>query len=269
MTVSLFHQPARRLRLAAIGLALALAVPLLAQEEVTVELDPAETHIGFTLRDVLHTVHGTFKLKNGVIRFDPATGAASGLVVVDATSGESGNQTRDRKMHKEILRSQQYPEITLTPVRIQGQVSPQAESQVEIQGVIRLEGKDREISLTAHVQLAGDQLTATTNFVVPYVEWGLKNPSTFILKVSDKVDIDIHTSGHLTNTSPAHPIAKDKERGRGFSASTTSGYFEQYDSSRSDALQRIALNHQQVRALPARDGGDAFQAHLRTRRRCR
>jgi polyisoprenoid-binding protein YceI len=190
----------RRLRLAPIALALALAAPLLAQE-VTVELDPAETHIGFTLSDVLHTVHGTFKLKNGTIRFDPATGAASGLVVVDTTSGESGNQARDRKMHKEILLSQQYPETTFTPVRIQGQVAPQGESQVEIQGVIRLDGKDHESVLTAHVQLAGDQLTATTNFVVPYVEWGLKNPSTFILRVSDKVDIDIHASGHVSGLS--------------------------------------------------------------------
>jgi len=190
-----------RLRLAPI--ALALAAPLAAQE-VTVGLDPAETHIGFMLSDVLHTVRGTFKLKNGTIRFDPATGAASGLVVVDATSGESGNQTRDRKMHKEILLSQRYPEMTFTPVRVQGQVAPQGESQVEIQGVIRLDGKDHETRMTVHVQLAGDQLTATTNFVVPYVEWGLKNPSTFILKVSDKVDIDIHAWGHLTKP-PDHP----------------------------------------------------------------
>jgi polyisoprenoid-binding protein YceI len=175
-------------------------------QEVTVELDPAQTHIGFILSDVLHTVHGTFKLKNGTIRFNPATGAASGLVVVDASSGDSGSQARDRKMHKEILLSQQYPEVTFTPVRIQGQVAPQGESQVEIQGVIKLDGKDHATTWTAHVQLAGDQLTAATSFVVPYVEWGLKNPSTFILKVSDKVDIDIHASGHLTNASPAHTL---------------------------------------------------------------
>jgi polyisoprenoid-binding protein YceI len=193
----------RRLRLPSIALVLALATPSLAQE-VTVELDPAQTHIGFTLGDVLHTVHGTFKLKNGTIRFDPATGAADGLVVVDATSGDSGNQARDRKMHKEILLSQQYPEMTFTPVRVQGQVVPQGESQVEIRGLIRLDGKDHETTWTAHVQLAGDQLTAATNFVVPYVEWGLKNPSTFILKVSDRVDIDIHASGHLSGFSN-HP----------------------------------------------------------------
>ncbi len=98
-----------RLRLAPIALALALAAPLLAQE-VTVELDRAQTHIGFTLSDVLHTAHGTFKLKNGTIRFDPVTGTASGMVVVDTSSGDSGSQARDRKMHKEILLSEQYPE---------------------------------------------------------------------------------------------------------------------------------------------------------------
>ena len=193
----------RRLRLAPIALALALATRLLAQD-VTVELDPAQTHIGFTLSDVLHTVHGTFKLKNGTIRFDPATGAASGLVVVDATSGDSGSQARDRKMHKEILLSQRYPEITFTPVRIQGQVAPQGESQVEIRGVIKLNGRDHETTFTSHLQLTGEQLTATTRFVVPYVDWGLKNPSTFILRVSREVDIDIRAVGRLPGLSGRH-----------------------------------------------------------------
>jgi hypothetical protein len=30
------------------------------------------------------------------------------------------------------------------------------------------------------------------------VQWGMKNPSTFILRVSDKVDLDIAASGRLT-----------------------------------------------------------------------
>src|SRR5438270_6481510 len=74
-------------------------------QEMTVQLDPDHTRVAFTLGDVLHTVHGTFKLKNGTIHFDPTTGAASGLVVVDVTSGDTGNNSRDRKMHKDILES--------------------------------------------------------------------------------------------------------------------------------------------------------------------
>ena len=57
------------------------------QQPVEVHLDPAQTAIGWTLNASLHTVHGTFKLKSGTITYDPATGNASGEVVVDATSG--------------------------------------------------------------------------------------------------------------------------------------------------------------------------------------
>jgi polyisoprenoid-binding protein YceI len=176
---------------------LALAGTLPAQEALLV-LDPAQTRIDFTLGDVLHTVHGTFKLKQGTIHVDPATGTATGLVVVDATSGDSGNGARDRKMHKDILESQKYPEITITPVRIQGHLAHQGVSQIELQGFFKIHGTEHEITMQVAVQVAADQLTAATHFVVPYAQWGMKNPSTFIFRVSDKVDIDIHAAGRLT-----------------------------------------------------------------------
>jgi hypothetical protein len=37
--------------------------------------------------------------------------------------------------------------------------------------------------------------------VIPYVAWGLKNPSTFILRVSDKLDLDFDATGQLLQTS--------------------------------------------------------------------
>ena len=65
-------------------------------QQATFDLDPAKTTVTFTLGDVLHTVHGTFKAKTGHVTFDLASGAASGGFVIDATSGDSGNHTRDR-----------------------------------------------------------------------------------------------------------------------------------------------------------------------------
>jgi polyisoprenoid-binding protein YceI len=168
-----------------------------AAQEATVEFDPAQTSIEFTLADVLHTVRGTFQMKTGSIHFDPSTGKATGAVVVDALSGDSGSHARDRRMHKDILESKSYPEMTFAPSSIKGGVGPKGESRIEVSGVLTLHGAAHEVSLPVSLKVDGDHLSAETHFVVPYVQWGLKNPSNFILRVSDKVDISIVTVGRI------------------------------------------------------------------------
>jgi polyisoprenoid-binding protein YceI len=183
-------------------LLLLVVSPIARTQEMTLELDPANTKIEFTLGATLHTVHGIFALKSGTIHFNPSTGSASGLVVVDATSGDSGNQGRDRKMHKEVLESQRYPQITFTPSKISGGVEPQGDSNAQVDGILRLHGTDYPMTLTVPVQVKGSTLSARTHLVIPYIEWGLKNPSTLLLHVSDQVEIDITTTGKLTDRHP-------------------------------------------------------------------
>jgi polyisoprenoid-binding protein YceI len=158
------------------------------------ELDPAKTEIRFTLHDVLHTVHGTFNLKKGAIRFDPDSGTASGEIVVDVASGASGSATRDRRMHKEILESRRYPEATFKPDHFDGKLVPDGESQIDVHGLFNIHGADHELTLHFQVRRIGNQLTASTHFTIPYVQWGMKDPSNFMLKVDKIVDIDIKTA---------------------------------------------------------------------------
>lgn len=174
----------------------AQAVPS-ATDEIVYELNPAQTEINFTLPDVLHTVHGTFQLKSGTVRFDPATGAASGAVIVDVTSGASGSAARDRKMHKEILESGRYPEAVFTPERVEGRFSPEGVAELQVHGLFKIHGGEHEIIFQTRVETKGDQLVVNMHGVLPYVQWGMKNPSTFILRVSDKVQLDIHATGHI------------------------------------------------------------------------
>jgi polyisoprenoid-binding protein YceI len=180
----------------------------LTAQEMTVELDPANTRIKFTVAATLHTVQGNFALKSGIIHFNPSTGAASGLVVVDATSGNSENKGRDHKMHQEILESQRYPEITFTPARMSGKLELQGHSSVQVDGILRLHGADHPISLTLPVQVQGQNLSAQTHIVIPYVAWGLKNPSTLILHVNENVDIDIDAVGRVS--PQAEPPTTDR-----------------------------------------------------------
>jgi polyisoprenoid-binding protein YceI len=185
------------------ALAALILTPAGRAQEVTAKLDPAQTKIEFTLGSTLHTVEGSFKLKNSAIRFDPSTGKMSGSIIVDASSGESGNAGRDRKMHREILESGKYPEIIFTPSEAKGAFNPKSPSKLEVSGQIRLHGQDHDMTLPIDVQPAGRQLQMTMHITIPYIQWGLKNPSTFILRASDKVEIEIHAVGQVvTDETP-------------------------------------------------------------------
>lgn len=172
-------------------------------QQETFTLDPGQTKVNFTLGDVLHTVHGEFRLKRGSIVLNKATGQASGELVVDATSGDSGNKSRDKKMHKEILESEKYPEIVFTPQHFQGPLNDQGKSHLLIDGLFNIHGASHPMTLIVDADVEHGDASAATSFAVPYVKWGLKNPSTFILRVSDKVDITINAVAHLSTASNA------------------------------------------------------------------
>jgi polyisoprenoid-binding protein YceI len=172
---------------------------------MAVNFDPAATKIEFTLAATMHTVRGTFRLKSGHILFDPKTGNASGTVIIDARSANTDNTSRDQKMHAEILESAKFPEIAFTPTGEQGSIAQLGTSRVAISGVIRLHGQDHPVTMTITIQTgAGGQYQASTKFAVPYAQWGLQNPSTFILRVSDTVNLDVQTAGQISLASSSH-----------------------------------------------------------------
>lgn len=186
-----------KLLFAAAGIAICFAATARAQE-LAVELDPATTRVDFVLGDVLHTVHGDFHLKNGTLRFDGWNGTASGQLIVDATTGESGNKGRDRKMHQQVLESAKYPDITFEAQRVVGKLQPAGTSQMEIDGLMTMHGQTHAMTASGPVQINGDQVSADLRFLVPYEQWGMKNPSTLFLRVSNKVEITVHAMGRLT-----------------------------------------------------------------------
>jgi polyisoprenoid-binding protein YceI len=160
-------------------------------------LDPAQTEIRWKLTG-LHTTHGTFKLKSGEFLFNPQTGLAEGEILVDATTGESGNAARDQKMQNEVLESNRYPAIFFHPTRMKGAFkSGEGVQELVGEGTFNIHGADHPLDLPLKVQIAGGMVTATTQFTVPYVDWGMKNPSKFLLKVGKQVEIEVTAKGTL------------------------------------------------------------------------
>ncbi len=178
-------------------LLLAVSAAALCAQPIAIDLDPSKTRIEFTLSDVLHTVHGTFQLKSGHVDVDPESKTISGQFVVDASSGESGSGARDSRMKKNILEVGRYPEITFTPISMEGNLSS-ASASVVVVGWFGIHGQRHKLSIPVNVELSGGKAVATGKFVVPYVAWGMKNPSTFILRVNQQVDISITAVGSFT-----------------------------------------------------------------------
>jgi polyisoprenoid-binding protein YceI len=147
----------------------------------------------------MHTVHGTFHLTRGRIDFDSETGRASGEVIVDTTSGKTGNDSRDANMHKTVLESQQFPQAIFVPDRVEGKVLVSGSSSVKVHGMLTVHGAAREMTMDVQTSASADrQMKATMSFEIPFVAWGMKDPSTFMLKVGKMVKMTIDASGIIT-----------------------------------------------------------------------
>jgi polyisoprenoid-binding protein YceI len=99
-------------------------------QQIDLKLDPAKTTVKFSLDAALHTVHGTFQVKPGALQFDPASGQISGAILVDAKSGVT----------------------------------------VNVHGILRIHGVEREITVPAQVEMAADLWSATVHFTIPYAK---------------------------------------------------------------------------------------------------
>lgn len=163
--------------------------------EVALTLDPAQTKVHFNVDSTLHIVHGTLALKSGSLQFDPQTGKSSGSIVVNALSCETGNSSRDQRLHKEILETWKFAEASFRPSQIDGQVSFTAPSDFKLKGIITLHGTDHELVADVHSEFTGDHWKGTAKFDVPYTKWGIKDPSNFFLHVKPVVNVELEVAG--------------------------------------------------------------------------
>lgn len=183
-----------------VALPVPIAPPLQAAPQATANalvfaVDPAQSSVQWTLGSTLHTVHGTFALKSGSFELDPASGRARGEIVVDATSGKSGNDGRDQKMHKEVLESATFGEIIFRLDSITGKLQAQGGATLQVRGIFLLHGSEHELTVPVQADLSGDHWSSTATFRIPFIEWGLKNPSTWLLKVQHFVAIELELKG--------------------------------------------------------------------------
>ena len=187
----------RRRGLASLCCALAAALAAPAGAE-TLALDPARSTLTFVLGATGHDVEGTLALAEGSIDFDRSTGAAGGKITIDAAKTATGSEGRDEKMHGEVLLSAKFPAIVFEPQKLEGQLAPSGKSRVTLHGKVGLLGASHDLALPAEVEIAGGRLVASSTFKIPFIAWGLKDPSLFVLRVDKEVVVTLRVEGTLS-----------------------------------------------------------------------
>ncbi len=178
-----------------------LLAPSASAQHQTFNVDPASSGVAFTLGDVLHSLHGMFHIQSGSVDFDSGAPKISGSVVVAAGSGESGNESRDHKMHTDVLDTRHFADISFVPHSYQGAIAPSGDSIIQVTGTFTLHGTPHELTVPMQIHIDGTNCTAKTHFTVPYVKWGLKDPSNFLLRVGKEVEIDLTLVGRLSSAT--------------------------------------------------------------------
>jgi polyisoprenoid-binding protein YceI len=166
-------------------------------DELTLEIDAAASSVDFDFGATLHEVSGTLRLQGGTIHLDTATGVASGEITAVATSAQTGIERRDHKMHEKILESATFPTIVFKVERIDGPVNRTGHSDLQLHGTLTLHGTSLPASILATASATGDRVQATGHFTVPYLKFGMPDPSVFLLRVAKEVHVTLHIVGHL------------------------------------------------------------------------
>ncbi|HVZ83017.1 MAG TPA: YceI family protein [Terracidiphilus sp.] len=180
------------------ALAVILAPAALAQHQ-TFAVNTDASEVRMTLNTTHEVVNGTFHVQSGSIEFDRNGSEMSGSVVVLAGSGKTGNDSRDKKMNKDILKVDQYATVSFVPKAYTGTIAPSGDSTIQVSGVFTLLGNPHNLTIPMQIHREKSKATVKAHFVVPYVQWGLKNPSFLFWKAENDVTIDLNLTGQVSN----------------------------------------------------------------------
>ena len=183
---------------AVLAVAAILGPAALAQHQTFV-VNPDASEIKMKLNTTHEVVNGTFHIQSGSIEFDRSAPKMSGSVTVLAGSGKTGNDSRDKKMNKDILKVDQYTTVSFAPKTYTGTIAPSGDSTIQVSGVFTLLSNPHDLTIPMQIHIDGSKATAKGQFIVPYVRWGLKNPSFLIWKAENDVAIDLNLVGQVSN----------------------------------------------------------------------
>jgi polyisoprenoid-binding protein YceI len=157
----------------------------------------------FTIDEVLRgspkTVVGTTDQVSGQIAFDPTdpTSLQVGTILIDARTLQTDDSSRTRVLNNQILSTDQYEYISLTPTSLSGLPETVTVGQpftFQLTGDLTIRDTARPVTFDVTATMADDgSLTGAATSTIAYSDWGISIPSVpFVASVGDQVVLGLN-----------------------------------------------------------------------------
>lgn len=176
-----------------------LGAQVASAEQMTFTLDTERSEVRILLGAFLHTVSGVAPVGAASFRWDAEDGSASGQAVVQAALLDTGIDGRNQKMRETVLLTSLHPEIRFEATGFELRQPGDDEMRFVLRGNLVLLGASHEVELETYARRRpDDSWKARADLYVPYVEWGLEDPSMPLFAVDKHVTVEIKAIGRLT-----------------------------------------------------------------------
>lgn len=181
-------------RISLLSVLLLLPLSFLFGETENYVIVPRLCSLTFDVSAQMHNVHGVGNRFSGTIsgdRSDVTTAKIS--IKLDPKSFDTDNEKRDKDMREKCLEVGRYPFIEFNSTSIQADQKELKEGQpvkATIQGVLKMHGLEKQLSVPTTIQLAGDTLTTEGDMAVVLDEWKILRPKVLFVQLQN--DVKIH-----------------------------------------------------------------------------
>ncbi len=170
-------------------------------------VEPGAIQVHFAVGAVFHTVRGTARAHSAAMSMNTETGEMLGQVAVAAGSLATGLAWRDHRMHEQVLRTEEHPDIQLQLISAEGTLDLQRGGTLQVEGTLHLAGTVNPLSFPVELRITDPgerEVHFQGGFHVPYVRWGLRDPSAVLLRVDKEVRVTFAGRGRLVPGPATH-----------------------------------------------------------------
>ncbi len=206
-----------RLGIAAAGIAVTLAVgPSARAGMMHLPIDTQASHITATVTEPFRRMRdnpettASFRIESGEIDGDPGHLATTShvKVVIDPTTYDSGNDTRDRHVLHSVLETAKYSPITFESTRIEDiqVVAPGAMGSATVVGNLTLHGTTRELRVPVNLPMSPQgEFGAIGEVTFNYTDYGIEVPTLLFVPAGDEVTVSFQIKAETSAASAAPP----------------------------------------------------------------